>query len=261
MSRCNLVVPSPSPSSQSYPSSVCHNAAITSSIDLWHTRLGHPHQCVLQHVVRDFLTARDLNKVSFCKHCVQGKMTQLPFPISVSTTSSSLELVHSDVWGPSPITSINGTRYFVIFVDDFTCFTWFFPLTHKSQVLSSFIHFKNIMENLLNAKVKILRTDCGSEYTKHEFTNFCSQSGIFHQFTCPHTFQQNGVVDRKHHHIVDISLTLISHSSLPLSYWSYAFATAVHFINRIPSSHRAFISSWETFFHSPPNYTIFKSFG
>ena len=227
---------------------------------MWHTRLGHPCQRVLNHVVRDFLPARDLNKVSFCKHCVQGKMTELPFPLSVSNTSSPLELVHSDVWGPAPITSINGTRYFVIFVDDFTRFTWFFPLSHKSQVLSSFIHFKNTMENLLNAKVKTLRTDCGSEYTKHEFTNFCSQSGIFYQFTCPHTSQQNGVAERKHRHIVDISLTLISHSSLPLTYWSYAFATAVHLINRIPSSHRAFISPWEALFHSSPDYSIFKSF-
>ena len=142
LSRCNLAIPNLSPSSQCYPSSVCHNATTTSSIDLWHTRLGHPHQRVLQHVVHDFLSARDLNKVSICKHCVQGKMTQLPIPIFVSTTSSPLELVHSDVWGPSQITSINGTRYFVIFVDDFTRFTLFFPLTHKSQVLSSFIHFK-----------------------------------------------------------------------------------------------------------------------
>ena len=48
---------------------------------------------------------------------------------------------------------------------------------------------------------------------------------------------------------------------MPLSYWSYAFATAVHLINRIPSSHRAFISPWEALFHSSPNYSTFKSFG
>ena len=188
-------------------------------------------------------------------------MTQLPFPRSTSTTHFPLELVHSDVWGPSPITSINGTRYFVIFVDDFSRFTWFFPLTHKSQVLSSFIHFKNTMENLLNTSLKIVRTDCGGEYTKGDFTSFCSNSGIVHQFSCPRTSQQNGVAERKHRHIVDLSLTLISQSSLPLTYWPYAFATSVHLINRLPSPTRLFKSPWEVLFHHKPNYNLFKTFG
>ena len=57
-----------------------------------------------------------------------GKMTKLPFAHSNSCTTYPIELVHSDVWDPTPITSINGHRYYVIFVDDFTRFTWFFPL-------------------------------------------------------------------------------------------------------------------------------------
>jgi transposase InsO family protein len=219
--------------------SICKNAT---SLAVWHSHLGHPYNRVLQHVLTSHLHQRVPSKFSFCKHCVQGKMTQLPFPHSTSTTHFPLELVHSDVWGPSSITSINGTRYFVIFVDDFSRFTWFFPLTHESQVLSSFIHFKNTMENLLNTSLKIIRTDCGGEYTKGNFTSFCSNSGIVHQFSCPRTSQQNGVAERKHRHIVDLSLTLISHSSLPLTYWPYAFATLVHLINRLPSPTRLFES-------------------
>ncbi len=172
-----------------------------------------------------------------------------------------LELVHSDVWGPAPISSINGFRYYVIFVDDFTRFTWFFPLRHKSQVLSSFQHFKNTMENFLGKSVKVLCTDCGSEYTHNEFRNFCSTNGILHQFTCPHTSQQNGVAERKHRHIVDIALTLISQSSLPFQYWSYAFSTAVFLINRLPSINRNSLSPRENIFGNSPNYSLFKSFG
>ena len=81
-------------------------------------------------------------------------MTQLPFSPSHSCTKFPLELVHNDVWGPAPISSINGFRYYVIFVDDFTRFTWFFPLRHKSQVFSSFQHFKTTMENFLAQTVK-----------------------------------------------------------------------------------------------------------
>jgi hypothetical protein len=142
------------------------SASIKASSSTWHSRLGHPHSKILHAMLHNLLvqtidTASSPN--SFCKHCALGKMTQLSFPISCTHTTEPLQLVHSDVWGPEPITSINGTRYYVSFVDDFSKFTWFFPLKHKSQVLSTFIHFKSTIENLLNHKLKVLRTDCGGE--------------------------------------------------------------------------------------------------
>ena len=73
----------------------------------------------------------------------------------------------------------------------------------------------------------------GGEYTDTTFQNFCSTNGIFHQFSCPHTHQQNGVAKRKHRHIVDTALALISQSNLPLTYWPYSFATSVFLINKL----------------------------
>jgi hypothetical protein len=77
------------------------------------------------------------------------------------------------------------------------------------------------------------------------FQTFCSSTGVLHQFTCPHTSQQNGVAERKHRHIVDMGLTLMSQASLPLTLWPYAFSTSVFLINRLPSPHQGFISPWE----------------
>ena len=233
-----------------------------SSTDLWHMRLGHPQHRVLHRVLNCLSVSHTLPMSNnFCKHCVMSKMTQLPFSSSTSCTKFPLEIVHSDVWGPAPIDSINGHCYYVIFVDDFSRFTWFFPLKHKSQVLASFQHFKNTMENHLSTSIKTSHTDCGGEYANNEFRNFCSNSGIIHQFTCPHTSQQNGVAERKHRHIVDMSLTLMSQSSLPFCYWSYAFSTAIFLINRLPFLHRGSSSPWETLFAKSPNYSLFKSFG
>jgi hypothetical protein len=149
----------------------------------------------------------------------------------------------------------------VIFVDDFTRFTWFFPISRKSQVISSFLHFKNTMENLLDCKIKIFRTDCGGEYSKTEFQHLCSSLGILHQYSCPRTSQQNGVVERKHRHIVDIGLTLISQASLPLTFWPYAFSTAIFLINRLPSVHHHYISPWQALFGSSLDYASFRSIG
>ena len=61
-------------------------------------------------------------------------------------SSSILELVHSDVWGPSPLTSLLGFNYYIIFVDDYSRFTWLFLLKHKTEVLSIFKHFKSMVE-------------------------------------------------------------------------------------------------------------------
>jgi transposase InsO family protein len=163
-------------------------------------------------------------------------MVHLPFHKSVSKACISLKIIHSDVWGPAPITSNGGTQFYVIFVDEFTQFTWFYPIRNKSQVLFCFVSFTHTMQNLLNHKIKILHTDCGGEYASNEFHSFRISHGITHQYTCSHTSQQNGLAKRKHRHIVDIALTLISQSSLPLSFWPYAFSTAVYLINRVPPS-------------------------
>ena len=91
------------------------------------------------------------------------------------------------------------------------------------------------MENLLNACIKIIRTDCAGEYSKPEFQSFCGSAGIFHHFSCPRTSQQNGIAERKHRHIVDMALTIVDQASLPFKFWPYAFTTAVFLINHLPS--------------------------
>jgi hypothetical protein len=245
-----------------YKSNFSSRSTAKVSSQTWHSHLGHPNSRVFRHVMHSSLNniATD-SELPFCTHCVQGKMHSLPFCDSVSVTSKPLELVHSDVWGPAPITSCNGTRYYVSFIDDFTRFTWIYLLKYKSQVLSFFIHFRNLMENLLNTCIKIVHTDPGGEYSKNEFQSFCSSVGIFHQYSCPRTSQQNGVAKRKHCHIVDITLTIINQASLTLNLWPYAFSTAVFLINRLPSLSRHSISPWTASFGFSPDYLSFRTFG
>ena len=180
-------------SSSQRHSTPCHSSTPPNSAFLgtkgtksvWHSRLGHPQDCVL-HSVLNKQPWLSVNTAKFssdcCTHCVQGKLHQFPFPSSSFTATAPLELVHSDVWSPAPVTSINGTRFYVSFVDHFTRFTWLFPIKHKSQVLATFQHFTATMENILNTRIKVLRIDCGGEYTNSAFESFCSTHGILHQF-------------------------------------------------------------------------------
>ena len=138
-------------------------------------------------------------------------------------SNSVLDIVHSDVWGPAPLTFVLGFNYYVIFIDDCTRLTWLFLLKHKHEVLSVFKHFKALVETQYSTKIMVLRIDNGTECTNTAFQAFCSSNGILHQISCPHTPQQNGVFERKHRHIVETGLSLLYKSNLPYNYWSYAF--------------------------------------
>ncbi len=94
-----------------------------------------------------------------------------------------------------------------------------------------------------------------------DFQSFCITNGILHQFMCPHTSAQNGLAERKHCHIVDIAITLICQSCLPLSLWPYAFSTAVYLINRLPPPKSNLPSPWEQLFHRCPSYDFLRTFG
>jgi len=100
--------------------------------------------------------------------------------------------------------------------------------------------------------LKALQTDWGGEF--RPFTSFLKDLGISHRLICPHTHHQNGVVERKNRHIVELGLTLLSHVSLPLSYWDYVFLTAVYLINRLPTLALNFQVPYTILFKQNPDY-------
>jgi hypothetical protein len=140
----------------------------------WHARLGHPADRIVRHVVNKFQLAVTKNKkLPICLACQRGKSHQLPFNMSENKSSVPLELVFSEVWGPSPILSNNGARFYVIFVDHFSKFTWFYPIACKFDVFSIFPKFQAYVECQFNHKIKSIQIDGGGEYQKlhHHFTS------------------------------------------------------------------------------------------
>ena len=191
-----------SPSPQSTQSSCFPTALHVNKVNnwlLWHHRLGHPINKVLTNALSSVDASCILSiteSITHCKHCLNGKMHQLPFDKSDFKASKPLELIHSDVWGPTPTTSINNFQYYVLFVDDYSKFTWLFLLKFKSDVFEVFKYFKATVDNQLDSKIKILRTNRGGEFTSNMFKRFCSSNGIVQHLTYPHTPQQNGVAER-----------------------------------------------------------------
>ena len=126
-------------------------------------------------------------------------------------------------------------KHYFVFIDDHTRYTWFYPLRRKSNFFECFLKFQNLVENQLERQIKIFQSDGGSEFQSIKFQNHLSKCGILQRVSCPGTPEQNGVVERKHRHIVEMGLTMLFNAKLPLSLWVDAFHTVVYLINRLPS--------------------------
>ena len=98
-----------------------------------------------------------------------------------------LGLIHFHISGPMPITSMNGSRYLLTFIDDFSRYTWIFFLKKKSKVCEKISELKALIENASGLKIEILRSDNGGDYVSNEFLYIFSQSGIQFQHLIPYT--------------------------------------------------------------------------
>jgi hypothetical protein len=210
---------------------------IKATFDVWHSRLGHPADPVVHRLVtsQSLPVSSTLVKSHLCSSCQLRKCKKLPFAESTRESTSPLQIIHSDVWS-SPIISINGYQYYVIFIDDYSRFSWMYPLHQKSDVFNYFVQFKNLVENLFSCTIKQFQSDGGGEYMSRQFTSFLTTHGIYHRVTCPHTPEQNDISERKHRHIMEVGLSLLAQSHLNTCFWIDAFQTAIYLINRLPSS-------------------------
>jgi len=235
-------------------------SAARPSVSLWHNRLGHASTPVVRQILsRHKLSfVKSQNKDHVCNACQQGKAHQLPYARSSSVSSRPLDLIFSDVWGPAPA-SVGRHKFYVSFIDDHSKFVWIYMLRHKSEVFQCFHDFQSLVERQFERKILAVQTDWGGEY--QALNSFFKRIGISHHVSCPHAHQQNGSAERKHRHIVEIGLTLLSHSSMPLKFWDEAFSTAVYLINRLPSKVINNDTPFLRLFGKHPDYSSLRTFG
>ena len=114
-----------------------------------------------------------------CERCVLGKHPQEKFDKGKSQRASTpLHLIHSDLMGLFLHPSVKKERFFLIFVDDFSHFTWIYFLRQKSEVSQHLKDFKALVETQSGKKIKVLRTDNGGEYVNHEIHDIFHEVGI-----------------------------------------------------------------------------------
>jgi transposase InsO family protein len=200
---------------------------------LHHRRLGHLSFAALSRIYPTLFKSCP-RELLVCDACELAKHTRAPYASVGLRSSKPFEIIHSDVWGPCEVQSILGHRWFVTFIDCFSRYTWLYLLKHKSDVLTVFKDLCALIKNQHATSVKILCSDNGTEYINMEFGQFLASNGIEHQTTCVNTPEQNGVVERKNRHLLEVARSLMFTTNIPKFFWGEAVKTATYLINRMP---------------------------
>ncbi|CAL2257035.1 unnamed protein product [Prunus armeniaca] len=150
-----------------------------------------------------------------CQTCILAKSHRVSYPPSCNKRLMPFGLVHSDVWGPSPVSTTLGVHWFVLFVDDCTRMMWLYGMKNKSDVVEIFQRFNHIIQTQFMLPIKIFQSDNGGEFVNSALSHFFHTNGVLHETTCPQTPQQNGVAERKNGQILTTALALLLGASVP----------------------------------------------
>ncbi|GJU72433.1 retrovirus-related pol polyprotein from transposon TNT 1-94 [Tanacetum coccineum] len=202
---------------------------------LWHRRLSHLNFGAINHLARHGLV-RGLPKLKFekdhlCSACAMGKSKKKPHkPKSEDTNQEKLYLLHMDLYGLMRVASVNGNKYILVIVNDYSRFTW----------------------------VKCLRTDNGTEFVNHTLREYYKKVVISHETSVASSPQQNGVIERRNRTLIEAARTMLIYAKAPLFLWEEAVATACYTQNRSIIRLR----HGKTLLHEkPPDLLFFHLFG
>nr|GEW16020.1 putative ribonuclease H-like domain-containing protein [Tanacetum cinerariifolium] len=188
--------------------------------NLWHMRLGYVNFKTINKLVNGNLV-RGLPSKTFendhtCVACHKRKQHKASCKAKlVSSISQPLQLLHMDLFGPIFVRNINHKTYCLVVTDDFSRFNWVFYLATKSETSEILKKFIAEIENQLNKKVKVIRSDNGTKFKNREMDEFCGQKGIKREYSVSRTPQQNGVAERKNMTMIEAARTMLANSLLP----------------------------------------------
>ncbi|GKA60389.1 retrovirus-related pol polyprotein from transposon TNT 1-94 [Tanacetum coccineum] len=211
--------------------------ATSSQAWLWHRRLSHLNFDTINLLSKnDIVTG--LPKLKFikdhlCSSCELGKAKQKPFHTKTTPSSKRrLQLLHMDLCGPMRVESINGKKYVLVIVDNYSRYTWTHFLRSIDETPEVLIDFLKLVQRGLHAQVRTVRTDKGTEFLNKTLHAYFTQEGIRHETSTARTPEQNGVVKRRNRTLVEATRTMLSAAKVPLFFWAEAISTTCFTHNR-----------------------------
>nr|GEY98341.1 hypothetical protein [Tanacetum cinerariifolium] len=201
-------------------------------------------------------------KDHLCSACEQGKIHRKHHKSKTDFVSNKpLYLLHIDLCRPMRVQSINGKRYVLVVVDEYSWYTWVFFLHSKDEASEVIISFIKKTQVNLQLQVQRIRTDNGTEFKNKTLAKFFDEVGITQQFSAARTPQQNGVVERTNRTLVEAARTMLTFANLPSFLWAEAIATAC-FTQNCSIIHKRFDKTpYELINKRKPNIKFFRVFG
>jgi hypothetical protein len=190
-----------------------------------------------------------------------GKQIQLPYHSSELVSQRHFDLVHSDVLGLAPFVSKGGHKYYIIFIDDFSHYTWIYFMKHRSGALSIYKNFSAMIHTHFDTFIHVFHADSAGEYLSDALRQVLVEQGTLVQFSCPSAHAQNGVAERKHRHLLETTHALMIASSIPPHFWADTISTVTYLINIQPSSTLQGGISFELLCDKTPDYSSLHLFG
>ncbi|GJZ34885.1 retrovirus-related pol polyprotein from transposon TNT 1-94 [Tanacetum coccineum] len=233
---------------------------------LWHRHLNHLNFGTINDLAKKDLV-RGLPRFKFekehlCSACQLGKSKKHTYkPKPENTNLEVLNILHMNLCGPVRVQTINGKKYILVIIDDYSRFTWVKFLRSKDETPAVVIKFLKQIQVSLNKTVRYVRTDNGTEFVNKDLTDYYERVGIFHQKTVSRTPQQNGVVERRNRTLVEAARIMLIFSKAPMFLWAKAVATACYTQNRSLIHTRHDKTPYELVHDKKPDLTFFRVFG
>ena len=233
---------------------------------LWHKRLNHLNFKTINKLSSDNLVIGipklKFNKDKICAACQMGKQTKSSFKSKGSIQSNRyLELLHMDLFGPTPITSLGGKSYCLVVIDDYSRFTWVIFLKSKDETCFNLIKLIKQIQNEKSLSVIKIRSDRGTEFLNKSLSSFLEESGIRHELSSARTPQQNGIAERKNRTLKEAGRTMLADSGISQRFWAEAINTACYTQNRSLIHKRFDKTPYEIVYEKVPTIGYFKIFG
>ncbi|GKB35932.1 retrovirus-related pol polyprotein from transposon TNT 1-94 [Tanacetum coccineum] len=213
------------------PNPICLMAKATSSQAwLWHRRLSHLNFDTINLLSKNNIVT-GLPKLKFvkdhlCSSCELGKAKRKSFHTKTTPSSKRrLQLLHMDLCGPMRVESINGKKYVLVIVDDYSRYTWTHFLRSKDETPAVLIDFLTLVQRGLHAQVRTVRIDKGTKFLNKTLHAYFAKEGIRHETSTARTLEQNGVVKRRNRTLIEVARTMLSAAKVPLFFWAEAIAS------------------------------------
>ena len=227
----------------------------------WHRCFAHQNmQYTREHLNRLGIQYTKVN-VNKCVSCGLGKICRSSHGPSLSIAKEVGELTHIDLL-ISPEKSLGGSKYALVFKDDYSRYRTVYFLKGKNESANWFVDYFNRVETQTGKRPKRIRSDNGTEEINQVIDRLCSERGIIHETTCPFTPEQNGRAEREMRILSEAVTTILVETKSSKKLWAEAMAYAAFTLNRVGRSSDSRKTPYELYYNREPfDVRLLRPFG